>query len=194
LQPAFRRSVGSSRVTQSAALAPLVASSDDEVKASATLVADGLAQAEQKAREREAGARPLTAEGQKLYDAGKVTYQICAACHQLNGGGLANLAPSLVDSYYVTANPEVMVRIVLNGKEGTPGFPGAMPPIGMGFTDEQIAGILTYVRNSWGLHEGAVSVATVAKSRKENKGRVADWSDVQLRTLEFDLSGGFKQE
>jgi mono/diheme cytochrome c family protein len=194
LQPAFRRSVGSSRVTQSAALAPLVASSDDEVKASATLVADGLAQAEQKAREREAGARPLTAEGQQLYDAGKVTYQICAACHQLNGGGLANLAPSLVDSYYVTANPEVMVRIVLNGKEGTPGFPGAMPPIGMGFTDEQIAGILTYVRNSWGLHEGVVSVATVAKSRKENKGRVADWSDVQLRTLEFDLSGGFKQE
>jgi mono/diheme cytochrome c family protein len=194
LQPAFRRSIGASGMTRAAALAPLVASSDEAVKASATLVADGLAQAEQNDRARAASARPLTPDEQKLYDAGKVTYQICAACHQTNGGGLANLAPSLVDSFFITANPEVMVRIVLNGKEGTPGYPGAMPPIGMGFTDEQIAGVLTYVRNSWGLHLGAVSVATVAKSRRENKGRVSDWSDLQLRNLDFDLSGGFKPQ
>ena len=192
LQPAFRRSIGPSQVTQAAALAPLAASADEAVKAAAGPIAEGLARAEQQAREREAAARPLTADEQRQYDAGKATYQICAACHQLNGGGLANLAPSLVDSYWVTANPEIMVRIVLNGKEGTPGFPGAMPAIGATFTDEQIAGVLTYIRNSWGLHAGAVSIESVAKSRRENKGRLSDWTDPLLRALEFDLSGGWK--
>jgi hypothetical protein len=81
---------------------------------------------------------------------------------------------------------------VINGKEGTPGFPGSMPAIGGSFTDDQIAGVLTYIRNSWGLHAGAVSLATVAKSRRENKGRLSDWTDPLLRALEFDLSGGWK--
>ncbi len=192
-QPAFRRAIGATRVTQAAALATLVSSSDAAVRASASSITDRLEHLERAERERESVKHPLTPDEQKLYDAGKVTYQICAACHQANGGGLANLAPSLVDSYWVTANPEVLVRIILNGKEGTPGFPGSMPAIGNSFSDEQIAGVLTYIRNSWGLNAGAVSVATVAKSRKENGGRVSDWTDVLLRALEFDLSGGWKK-
>jgi mono/diheme cytochrome c family protein len=191
-QPAFRRAIGPANVTQSAELAPLVASSDPAVKAAAAGLSARLANIEEQARERERVQRPLTPDEQRLYDEGKVTYLICAACHQANGGGLANLAPSLVDSYWVSANPEVLVRIILNGKEGTPGFPGSMPAIGNSFTDEQIAAVLTYVRNSWGLHAGAVSLATVAKSRKENGARVSDWTDALLRALEFDLAGGWK--
>jgi len=190
-QPAFRRSIAPTLVTQAAAMAPLVASTDELVKAAAASIEDRLAHIEQEKRDRESAAKPLTPEEQKVYEAGKTTYQICAACHQANGGGLANLAPSLIDSYWATANPEVLVRILLNGKEGTPGFPGSMPAIGGSFTDEQIAGVLTYIRNSWGLHAGAVSVATVAKSRRENKGRVSDWTDLLLRSLEFDLKGGW---
>jgi mono/diheme cytochrome c family protein len=131
----------------------------------------------------------MTEEELKLYDEGKVTFQICAACHQTNGGGLANLAPSLVDSYWVSGNPEVIVRILLNGKEGTPGFPGSMPAIGASLSDEQIAGVLTYIRNSWGLHAGPVSIATVAKSRRDNGKRVADWTEELLRSLEMGLAG-----
>jgi mono/diheme cytochrome c family protein len=175
-------------------LGPLVASADGAVKAAASSIAERLARAEQLSREREATVRPLTADEQQLYEKGKITFQICAACHQANGGGLANLAPSLIDSNFVTGHPEVLVRIVLNGKEGTPGYPGAMPAIGTSFTDEQIAGVLTYIRNSWGLHAGAVSVASVARSRKDNKGRVADWADVQLRSLEADLNRRDQQE
>jgi mono/diheme cytochrome c family protein len=145
------------------------------------------------ARARASESHPLTPDEQKLYEEGRVTYQICAACHQANGGGQTNLAPSLVDSYWVSANPEVLVRIILNGKEGTPGFPGSMPAIGNSFSNEQIAGVLTYIRNSWGLHYGAVSLATVDKSRKENGARVSDWTDALLRALEFDLSGGWKK-
>ena len=192
-EPAFRRAIGRDRITQAAALAPLVSSSDPAVKASAAAISSRLESIERAAREQASVQHPLTPDEQKLYEAGKTTYQICAACHQANGGGLANLAPSLIDSYWVGANPEVLVRIILNGKEGTPGFPGSMPAIGNSFSDEQIAGVLTYVRNSWGLHYGAVSLATVAKSRKENGARVSDWTDVLLRSLEFDLSGGWKK-
>jgi len=187
LQPAFRRSIGSGQVTQSAALAPLAASSDRDVKAGAVSVSQRLAKVEEEIRRKEAPARPLTADELRLYGEGKVTFQACAACHQLNGGGLANLAPSLIDSHWVAGNPEVLVRIILNGKEGTPGFPGAMPAIGGTYSDQQIAGVLTYIRNSWGLHLGPVSAATVAKSRRENRGRVADWTDILLRSLERDL-------
>jgi mono/diheme cytochrome c family protein len=189
LQPAFRRSIDRALVTKAAALSPLTASTDEAVKARATSVAESLAKAEQQIRDREGiASRPLTAEELKLAAEGKITFQVCAACHQLNGGGLAHVAPSLVDSHWVAGNPEVLVRIVLNGKEGTPGFPGAMPAIGGTFSDEQIAGVLTYIRNSWGLHAGAVSVATVAKSRKDNRGRVADWNDTLLGSLERDLA------
>jgi mono/diheme cytochrome c family protein len=64
-----------------------------------------------------------------------------------------------------------------------------MPAIGMTLSDQQIAGVLTYIRNSWGLNAGAVSVEIVAKSRKDNKGRVADWTDMLLRSLEMGLAG-----
>ena len=192
LQPAFRRSIGAAHVEQSSDLAALVSSSDPKVGASATSLGERLAKIELEAREKATAVRPLTKEEMELYDAGKGTFQLCAACHQLNGGGLKNLAPSLIDSHWVAGNPEVLVRIVLNGKEGTPGFPGAMPSIGGALSDEQIAGVLTYIRNSWGLHEGAVSVATVTKSRKDNRGRIADWTDMLLHSLESDLDGRWK--
>jgi mono/diheme cytochrome c family protein len=189
LQPAFRRSIGTAHVAQSPELAPLCSSSDPKIQASATSLTERLAKVELAIREKQVAVRPFTKEETDLYEAGKITFQTCAACHQLNGGGLTNVAPSLVDSHWVAGNPEILVRIVLNGKEGTPGFPGAMPAIGGSFSDEQIAGVLTYIRNSWGLHEGAVSVTTVAKSRKDNRGRVADWTEMLLHSLESDLEG-----
>ncbi len=192
LQPAFRRSIGAAHVAQSTELAALSSSSSPAVRSSAASLSERLAKVEQEIREKQVAVRPLNKEEMDLYAAGKVTFQVCAACHQLNGGGLANVAPSLIDSHWVAGNPEVLVRIVLNGKEGTPGFPGSMPAIGGSFSDEQIAGVLTYIRNSWGLHEGAVSVATVAKSRKDNRGRVADWTDMLLHSLESDLDGKWK--
>ena len=62
-----------------------------------------------------------------------------------------------------------------------------MPPIGGSFTNEQIAGVVTYIRNSWGLHAGAVDPATVAKVRVQVGGRIAAWSDNLLERVEDDL-------
>jgi len=115
---------------------------------------------------------------------------ICAACHQPTGTGLPHVAPSLVESHWVTGNPEVLARIVFNGKEGTPGFASSMPPVGGTFSDEQVAAVLTYIRNSWDLHEGAVPLGSVAKVRQEIAGRVGAWTDAQLARVSSQLARG----
>jgi mono/diheme cytochrome c family protein len=186
-RPAFRRSMRSGVALTSAEVAPLKDSADAGVGAAGQKIFSGLERLEAAARARAASARPLTAAETKLYEAGRITFQLCAACHQQNGGGLPNVAPSLVDSHWVVARPELPIRIVLDGKEGTLGFPGAMPPIGGTFSDEQIAGVLTYIRNSWGLHAGAVGVETVAKVRQQVKGRLAAWNDKDLTRVENEL-------
>jgi len=186
-RPAFRRTMGRTRVVKAAALAPLMASADADIKSGASRLADRLARIEEQDRRRVVAA-PLAGDDLARYEAGKVTYQICSACHQLNGAGLTNVAPSLVDSHWVDGNPEILIRIVLNGKEGTPGFPGAMPAIGTAFNDEQIAGVLTYIRNSWGLQAGPVSPALVASVRRELGPRQAAWTDEALQRLDLALT------
>jgi hypothetical protein len=59
-----------------------------------------------------------------------------------------------------------------------------MPPVGGTFSDEQIAALLTYIRNSWDLHVGAVDAALVAKVRAQNEGRQAAWTDAELQRME----------
>jgi mono/diheme cytochrome c family protein/glucose/arabinose dehydrogenase len=187
LRPAFRRSMRTGVTLTSAEVAPLGQSSDAGVRSAGQKIMVKLQQAEAEIRARSA-AVPLNEAQQRLRDAGHVTFQICAACHQESGTGLPNVAPSLVDSRWVAADPELAIRIVLNGKEGTIGFPGAMPPIGGALTDEQVAGVLTYIRNSWGLHAGAVAPATVAKVRAEVNGRLAAWNDRTLQRVEYELT------
>ena len=188
--PPFRRSMPRGAVLVSAELAPLAQMPDAPaaLQAAANRVVRQLHGLEEAARKLAASAKPLTGPELQRYERGRVTYQICAACHQANGGGLPNVAPSLVDSHWVSGNPQVLARIPLNGKEGTLGFPGAMPPIGAALTDDQVAGVLTYIRNSWGLHAGAVSPRTVAKVRRQVKGRLAAWTDEPLTIVEVELA------
>ena len=79
-------------------------------------------------------------------------------CHQPDGRGQDRIAPSLRGSTLALAPAEVTSRILLNGKEGLVGF---MPPIGMTLNDDQIAGVLTYIRREWGQPGTPVDAATV---------------------------------
>jgi mono/diheme cytochrome c family protein len=186
LQREFRETMRAGAALTSAEVAPLGASSNPAVRAAALAVVSQLEQIEARVRARSIG-RPLDAAEQRRYEAGRSAFQICAACHQESGTGRPNVAPSLVDSHWVAADPELAIRIVLNGKEGTLGFPGAMPPIGAALTDEQVAEVVTYIRNSWGLHAGAVSPETVGRVRAAVKGRLAAWSDKTLERVESEL-------
>jgi mono/diheme cytochrome c family protein/glucose/arabinose dehydrogenase len=126
-------------------------------------------------------AAPLTPAEQKRFDEGKVVYtSLCMACHQENGEGREKLAPSLVGSLFALAPPALPVRILLNGKEGPVGL---MPPLGAVLSDDQIAGVLTYVRRSWGNAGTSVDPASVDGVRKDAADRTRPWTDGELTEL-----------
>jgi mono/diheme cytochrome c family protein len=124
---------------------------------------------------------PLTAAEQQRFDAGREVYRnICQACHQPDGRGLARVAPPLVGSVLALAPADVTSRILLNGKEGPVGL---MPPIGGTLTDDQIAGVLTYVRREWGQAGDPVDPAAVAAVRAQTKERTRPWTDAELLAM-----------
>jgi mono/diheme cytochrome c family protein/glucose/arabinose dehydrogenase len=124
---------------------------------------------------------PLTAEEQQRFDAGRDVYKnICQACHQPDGRGQEKVAPSLVGSTLALASPDIPARIVLNGKEGPVGL---MPPVGSVLSDDQIAGVLTYVRREWGQPGSAVDPATVKSVRELTAGRTRPWTHDELLAL-----------
>ncbi|MBX7056597.1 MAG: nitrite reductase, copper-containing [Leptospirales bacterium] len=93
--------------------------------------------------------------------AGRNTFnQTCAACHQLNGQGVPGAFPPLAKSDYLMADTQRAIRVVLRGLDGPVTVNGktynsVMPA--QSLSDEEIANVLSYVRNSWGNTGGAVS-------------------------------------
>jgi mono/diheme cytochrome c family protein len=124
---------------------------------------------------------PLTAEDQQRFDAGREVYRnICQACHQPDGRGQEKIAPSLIGSTLALASPDIPARILLNGKEGSIGL---MPPVGSVLSDDQIAGVLTYIRREWGQAGSPVDPATVKTVREANAGRTRPWKHDELLAL-----------
>lgn len=99
-------------------------------------------------------------------DGGKIYSQICAACHQESGKGIAGAFPPLDGSPIVNdADPEKLIRIVLQGYDARTDY-GVMPPFGDQLSDAEIAAILTHERSSWGNKAEAVTEEDVAKVRQ----------------------------
>jgi mono/diheme cytochrome c family protein len=132
---------------------------------------------------------PLTADERKLFETGKQTYtMICAACHQPNGQGMDGLAPPLVDSEWVIGKPDILPRVVIHGLTGPIKVNGTswsleMPPLGAALSDEQIAGVSTYIRREWEHTGSPVSADFVKKIREENKNRAKAWTSEDLKSL-----------
>jgi mono/diheme cytochrome c family protein len=124
---------------------------------------------------------PLSAADQARFDEGKDVYEnLCQACHQPDGRGLENAAPSLIGSDIVVGPADIAARVLLHGKEGTVGL---MPPLGAMLTDQQIAAALTFIRRSWGHTASPVDPAAVRKTRDANTGRTRPWTSQELAKL-----------
>lgn len=122
---------------------------------------------------------PAQKMAQQLFEAGKTAYNLsCAPCHQESGGGLVALAPPLVGSRWLQRGDELLVRILLHGKEN-PGR-GLVMPSWRQLEDKQIAAILTYVRREFGNQPEAVSPSTVAEVRAATTTRQKPWTDAEL--------------
>jgi len=105
---------------------------------------------------------------------GKSQYMMCMACHGMNGEGAPNIGPPLANSEWVTGPVENLIRIQLRGLTGPIEVAGteynfAAPMMAMGAaqSDENVATVLTYIRNSFGNEASAVTPAEVAALRSE---------------------------
>ena len=114
----------------------------------------------------------------------------CATCHQPNGMGLAPVWPPLVGTPWVTGSEERLTKIALHGLWGKIEVNGkvfdpekGVPPMTAFeslLKDEEMAAVLTYVRNSWGNKASPVSPETVKKVRAANKDRSIFWKPEEL--------------
>jgi nitrite reductase (NO-forming) len=106
----------------------------------------------------------------------KVYLKSCFVCHQPDGTGLPGVFPPLAKSDYLMADKERSIRIVIEGQAGEivvngTKYNGIMPPVPI--PDQQVADVLTYVRNSWGNSGSPVTVEEVRRVRAELRGSTA---------------------
>ena len=101
---------------------------------------------------------------------GKIVYvKNCLTCHQADGGGVQRMNPPLINTEYVKGDKGRMINIVLKGFSEDVEINGnyysnVMPALD-NLKDQEIADVLTYVRNSFGNKYGAVKLADVKKAR-----------------------------
>jgi mono/diheme cytochrome c family protein len=106
------------------------------------------------------------AQGKKIYT------QYCLSCHQADGGGVQNMNPPLIKTSYVLGDKTRLTKVLLNGLQdvdidGEP-YNNVMPSHDF-LNDQQIADVLTFVRNSFGNKAPAVKAAEVKAVRAANK-------------------------
>mgnify|MGYP001200632600 FL=1 len=97
------------------------------------------------------------------------------------------MAPTLAASDWVTENASRLIGVAVHGLMGpikvngksVEGIPPVMPPHGF-MNDDQLASILTYVRNAWGNRADPIFAEDIANYRKENSARIAPWTESEF--------------
>ncbi|SHF69284.1 putative membrane-bound dehydrogenase domain-containing protein [Fodinibius roseus] len=128
-------------------------------------------------------ARPLLSGEERLQQRlaeGKQAYEThCGSCHQSDGSGMERMAAPLRNSRWVSGNPKQLIRLVLHGLRGEL----QMPPMKT-LSDEDLADILTYIRNRWGNGAGPISPEAIDSVRGETTGRDHPWTRQELSGVE----------
>jgi mono/diheme cytochrome c family protein len=101
----------------------------------------------------------------------KVYRSACIACHEADGSSAPRIYPPLpANANLQSADPLSTIRIILDGADSitTPRAPnkGSMPAYAAKLSDQEIADVATYIRNTWGNAAPAVTAAEVAKARR----------------------------
>lgn len=163
----------SSRAATAGPMADVVSQSlqyltSDDARAMATYL-KSLPESEPRSR---GTAPPLTQEVDKqLQKGGQIYETYCKDCHGGLGQGASGVYPALAGNRGVTlASPINAIRSILNGgyaavTEAQP-RPYGMPPFAQILPDEEIALVLSYIRNAWGNRGSLVTAAQVDRSRK----------------------------
>jgi mono/diheme cytochrome c family protein len=124
---------------------------------------------------------------------GKAVYDkpTCIACHQADGKGVPGQNPPLVGSDWINeTEPGRIIRIVLNGLNGPlqvkgQSFNGSMVPWKDVLNDEEIAAVLTYVRQNkeWGNNAPEVKPERVKAVRDKIKDKSTPFTPEELQQV-----------
>jgi mono/diheme cytochrome c family protein len=134
---------------------------------------------------------PATAPTPAQMEEGKKNYMmVCMACHQVTGLGLPPVFPPL-NTEYVTGSAERLAAMILKGNAGPMTINGKqynniMPGQEAMLTDDKIASIMTYVRNSFGNSASAVGPELVAAARKKFADHKTPWTEAELKAWKDD--------
>jgi mono/diheme cytochrome c family protein len=139
--------------------------SDTDLSAMATYLKD-------QASAGTASPTPVAADDRAMRAGQAIYVDNCAACHTNEGAGITTLFPTLKASPIVqAADATSLIRIVLQGAQSVatdraPTGP-SMPALGWKLSDDQVAAVITYIRNDWGNAASAISASDVKASRQK---------------------------
>jgi mono/diheme cytochrome c family protein len=114
----------------------------------------------------------VTAPPEANMKAGAAIYaHACVACHEADGSGAPRIYPPLPGNALLqSADPASTLRVILDGAQTvtTPRAPntGSMPSYARDLSDQQVADVTNYIRNSWGNEATLVTPGQVAQARK----------------------------
>lgn len=115
----------------------------------------------------------------------------CALCHNPDGMGKPNQAPPFVKSQWVLGPPERLIHVPLVGLTGpidvagqTYTFPAPMAAMGISLSDEDLAAVLSYMRNSWGNKAPPVTPEQVKAVRAKIAGRTQPYTMQDLQQMQ----------
>jgi len=96
----------------------------------------------------------------------------CNGCHLIDARGDGANYPSLVDSDWVVGDTQRLAMVILNGLQGPTSTgrvygAGVMPAQGSGMTPEDLAGLMTHLRNSFGNNTGDIVTVEMARAAME---------------------------
>lgn len=94
----------------------------------------------------------------------------CGTCHQRNGRGASGRFPPLANVSWVTGDKNLLISIVLKGMEGpievnNEQYNSTMPQHSF-LSDDEVASVLTHIRQNFGNSASEVTSAEVAAVRK----------------------------
>jgi mono/diheme cytochrome c family protein len=124
-------------------------------------------------------------------DRGKFLYeQNCGQCHANDGAGKPGQAPPFAGSEWVlTKGVNRLIRIPLAGLAGPITVKGQpwnlnMAAMGLAYNDDDLAAVLSYIRNSFGNQASVVTPEQVKKVRADLAGRTLPYTAEELLKLE----------
>lgn len=109
----------------------------------------------------------------------------CIACHGPDGKGVPGAFPPLDGTSWVTGDPSVSARIILGGLQGPievlgQKYNNIMPPH-TDLNDQEIADVITYVRQSWSNDATPVSAESIKQIRAKYATRTTPWTAAELK-------------